>query len=285
VKLHTVGMTLCLVLVTGMLAVLVSAGLPAAPALAQMATPKPPVQSDTTLKVSPSSPTVNAGETFDVLLRIDTDQMTWGMQAGLRFDPKLIEVVKIEEGDFYKTWAAANGAQTLIVPGKPTADNAKGVVPTMGITLLGTGAAGKGPSGSGTWLVVRAKAKAGVQGIATFELYDVKVLDVDPVKPIPMAGVKVAAGQVAIGAVKGSAATPTAAAVAMPTSAREAARPATATPAPVSTVRIVKASTTEAEQEVESSEASPIPWELIIPVAAVVVVGAVVVVTTRRRPA
>jgi hypothetical protein len=247
-----------------------------------MATPKPPVQSDTTLTIAPSSATVNPGESFDLMLQIATDQMTFAMQAGLAYDPKLVEVLSVKEGDFYKAWAAANGAQTLMVPGKVTPDNENGQMTVVGVSLLGQDVAGKGPSGNGTWLVVSARAKEGAQGVANFELTDVKVLDVDPVKPIPMAGVKTVAGQVSIGGA-GPAVMSTAVLVASPTPAAGAAKAAPNELGPAATVQVIMESPAEAQQPSSESQTSQIPWELIAPVAGVAVIGAVVVVSMRRR--
>jgi hypothetical protein len=250
-----------------------------------MATAKPPVQSDTTLTISPSSPAVNAGEPFDLLLQISTDQMTFGMQAALRFDPRLVEVVKIEEGDFYKGWAATNGAQTMMVPGKIAPDK-EGKLPVVGIALLGQEVAGRGPTGSGTWLVVHARAREGAKGNATFELDSVKVLDTDLVRPVAMAGVKTVAGQIAIGGAAEAAATPTAVAVAPPTPVRGSVKTA-ATPAPVNTVEALAAAGALEAAALPAGQPEPdqsgLPWDVIVPVSGVLLVGAVLAIGLIRR--
>src|SRR5262245_13475145 len=55
----------------------------------------------TSLVVSPSTPTVNPGDSFQVNIVINTDTPTRGLQLGMTYDPKLVQVDQVLPGPFY----------------------------------------------------------------------------------------------------------------------------------------------------------------------------------------
>jgi hypothetical protein len=91
---------------------------------------------------------VKQGDMFAVEVRIDTDTACRGAQFELSFDPALMRCDGVVEGGFFKDWANANGAVTLVYPESQTIDNNQGHVSTMGFVVMGAGAAG-GVEGSG----------------------------------------------------------------------------------------------------------------------------------------
>ena len=93
----------------------------------------------------------------------------------LSFDPALMRCDEVIEGSFFKDWADANGAVTLVYPESQTIDNNQGHVSTMGIAVIGAGAAG-GVEGSGVLASYHFTALA--DGTAEPMLSDVVVIDV-----------------------------------------------------------------------------------------------------------
>jgi len=181
---------------------IVLTGLLASPMLAVHAQAPTPIQSkmtDTTIAISLANPMVKPGDDFDININITTDTPTRGMQTELHYDPKLIEISGFTEGTFYKAWAQANNASTVMVP-NPSPDNQNGVVPLFSIVVVG-GATGEGPKGSGTLVIFHAKAKAGASGTATLNLNNIIISDAGDAfgAASPFAGVKVQDGIVGIG--------------------------------------------------------------------------------------
>jgi len=111
------------------------------------------------------------GEEFDVKLMINTTAATRAMQFNIAFDPAILRCESISEGTFYRDWAAANGASTLVLP-TPSCDNDLGLVTMMGITILG---GQSGPSGEGVVADIRFTAM--VDGISPLTLGEVIVAD------------------------------------------------------------------------------------------------------------
>ena len=120
--------------------------------------PPSPDVSDNTFSLSIDATPVPSGDTFT--LHLNTKDITdlAGWQADVAFDPAVLEVVKVNEGDFLK----AKGGDTFFPGG--TIDNAAGK-----IIGLSTARFGDGVSGSGTLLSITFTAKATGEARVTFD--------------------------------------------------------------------------------------------------------------------
>lgn len=103
--------------------------------------------SGTSLSVSMVDRHVKEGEAVSVDIRISTDTPCRGAQCSLSFDAALMKCDSVAEGGFFKDWADANGASTLMVPQSATIDNSQGKVSTMGIAVMGGNTGGAKGSG------------------------------------------------------------------------------------------------------------------------------------------
>ncbi len=126
----------------------------------------------TSLSISIANRNVNAGETFTVDVRLETDTHCRGAQCALSFDPAQMKCDSVAEGSFFKDWATANGCSTLVVP-QPTIDNDQGQVSVVGIAVMG--GSGGGVKGSGVLCTYHFTALA--DGTAAPTLSDVVVAD------------------------------------------------------------------------------------------------------------
>jgi hypothetical protein len=211
---------------------------------------------------------VKAGDEFTIPVTLTTDVTSWGAQFGLTYDPTLIEITSVDEGGFYKDWAAANGASGMTMP-KPKADNAKGEFPVTAFFLVGANP-GKGPTGNGTlaWLHIKALK----DGTATLKLNRIQVTDsgVNHKTGVLLGGVKSQDGVISIGG--GSVAQPTAADFV------EATRPPS--------VQAMEAQPTIARRSAEDNQdgaSGSIPWEIVVPLGGVIVLGGVVFMVRRKK--
>jgi hypothetical protein len=236
---------------------------------AQANTPIPTKMANITIAAVAESGTVNMGQEFDVEITITSDSEARGAQFELRYDPKLVEVLGLTEGNFFKDWAESNGASTIVVP-EPVPDNENGVIPTFGIALLGARPGTGGVSGSGVLMVVRVKAKQ-TAGNVEFSIGDVAVADSgdDTGRTASYGGVKTQNAVVAIGGE--AVAQPEAESVATPTSP----------PAFVPTIdaRVV----TPESSAAESSAGGDNLWLIALPVVGLLIGGVVVVFAARQR--
>jgi hypothetical protein len=114
---------------------------------------------------------IDPGETIDVNLAISTTEATRAIQFVIGFDPSVVRCESISEGTFYRDWAAAHSASTLVLP-NPTCDNGSGKVTIMGITILGGEG---GPSGEGIVAAIQFTGHA--EGISSLTLSQVLVAD------------------------------------------------------------------------------------------------------------
>jgi hypothetical protein len=114
---------------------------------------------------------IDPGETIDVNLVISTTEATRAIQFVIEFDPSVLRCESISEGSFYRDWAAAHSASTLVLP-NPTCDNSSGKVTIMGITILGGEG---GPSGEGIVTAIQFTTLA--EGISPLTLSQVLVAD------------------------------------------------------------------------------------------------------------
>jgi hypothetical protein len=129
-----------------------------------------------TVRVEPPSQSVAVGETFSATVVLDTGSLfSRGVQFGLRFDPTVVQLTHVEEGDFYQTWARAHGGQTTVTP-LPTTDDDAGTVSVLGLAILG-GPADEGPVGRGVIYTLTGRVIR--EGTATLALHDVLVANPD----------------------------------------------------------------------------------------------------------
>lgn len=234
------------------------------------ATDVPTETANGSLSLSASTQTIQVGDSFDVKAIMTIDQPTCSAQAILTFDPKLVEVDGVEQGDFYKTWAQANGMMTVMLPSTPKADNNQGTVPVIGVALLG----GKcGPTGTGTFLTFHVKAKA--NGVAQFSLSNIIIDDnglytngKGEKQARPYQGIQSQGLAVSIGQSGGSVVQPTAQAALVPTV--------------MGSVPPTQEATAVKRVDTLTSGNSGFPLWIFIPVAGVLVIAGVVVFTSHK---
>jgi hypothetical protein len=129
--------------------------------------------SGTNVSITMADRDVKQDQSFTVEVRIETDTLCRGAQCALSFDPALMKCDSVVEGGFFKDWATANGASTVMIPQSPTIDNNQGHVPMIGIAVMGGG--GGGAKGSGVLFTYHFTALA--DGTAEPTLSDVVVID------------------------------------------------------------------------------------------------------------
>jgi hypothetical protein len=103
--------------------------------------------SQVTISLRIANRNIKAGESFTIDAVIDSKLIIRSGQCGLTFDPSLMKCDQVVEGNFFKSWAEANGATTMVFP-QPAIDNTKGSVSTIGIAIMGL-AGGGGSTGNG----------------------------------------------------------------------------------------------------------------------------------------
>jgi len=130
--------------------------------------------SGTSVSIAMADREVKQDESFTVEVRIETDSLCRGAQCVLSFDPALMKCDSVVEGGFFKDWATANGASTMMIPQSPNIDNTLGRVPVIGIAIFGGGE--RGPEGSGVLFTYHFTALA--DGTAEPTLSDVVISDV-----------------------------------------------------------------------------------------------------------
>jgi hypothetical protein len=236
---------------------------------AQANTPVPTKMANITISVIPESTSVNIGQEFDVEITIASDSEARGAQFELRYDPNLVEILSLTEGNFFRDWAEQNGASTIVVP-EPVPDNERGVIPTFGIALLGARPGTGGVSGSGVIMVLHAKAKQ-TAGNVEFSLGDVAVADYgdDTGRTASYGGVKIQNAVVAIGGE--SVAQPESESVPTPTSP------------PVFLPTVDARVITPESSAAETSSSGGTMWLIALPVAGLLIGGAVIFFAARQR--
>jgi hypothetical protein len=118
--------------------------------------------------LNPAISTVKPGDHFRIDVVVTTDAPTRGLQLGLKFDPSLLQIDRVQNGPFYASWASANGGQAANpVPFRP--NNTTGTVPPGAVIILG-GPASAGPAGSGAALTLQMTARDNVNGRAPVEI-------------------------------------------------------------------------------------------------------------------
>ena len=138
---------------------------------------------DENMSVSFDNQQVNPGDTFTVNIMINTLAASRGGQCSISFDSSAMQCTGVTEGTFFKTWAAANGVSTTMMPAAPAADNTSGTLNITAIAVMGqtqaelNGQGGQGAQGSGSFLILQMTAKTGINKQASVKLSNVQIYD------------------------------------------------------------------------------------------------------------
>jgi hypothetical protein len=127
----------------------------------------------TSLRLSPDALALKPGQEFSVDVWLTSAYPTRGTQLSFEYDPKLIDVTGVDEGEYYRSWALKNGATTMMVP-SPMIDPNLGRVNIFTVVILG-GESDAGPNGSAVMATVKGRAKTGVAGTTTLRLMNVEI--------------------------------------------------------------------------------------------------------------
>lgn len=120
----------------------------------------------TKVKVSPPAQNVSLGQPFSVNLTVEPHTAIAGAQFSLQFDPSLVQVNSVTEGNLFKQ----SGANTLFNPG--TINNAAGTVTNSYGCILGK----RNISTPGAFAIIDLTARTLV-GESMLELFNVKITD------------------------------------------------------------------------------------------------------------
>lgn len=146
--------------------------------------------------------TIAPNENFTITIDMDLLARSRGAQAGLSFNPAVMRCNSVEEGNFYRNWALANGASTMLFPA-PVINNTLGTISTASVIILGgTGA----PLGQGSLMLIHCTGLA--PGTSPVRLVDVEVADDNFANPraLPAAVID---GSVTVGTITGPTSTAT----------------------------------------------------------------------------
>jgi len=132
-------------------------------------------QQTTTVSVSPSRSIASFGEYFTVNISVDPATPIAGVQFDIHFDPAIVTVSKIEEGDLLNQ----NGASTYFSPG--TIDNTAGTITGVAGAITTPGQTVSSPS---VFATIHMTAKS-VEGSSTLNLSNVIVGDING-NPVPI---------------------------------------------------------------------------------------------------
>ncbi len=131
----------------------------------QTTPPPPPVLPSTLVKIEPGSQEVNKGRQFTVSIAVEGAKGLAGFQMGIKYNPAVLEVVEVKEGDFLK----GGGGGTNWLP--PTIDKKAGVV--NGITGVRTSPGGV----DGIGIIATLTFKAIAEGESPLTLQNVLLSD------------------------------------------------------------------------------------------------------------
>ena len=126
------------------------------------------------ISVTPSMVAVKEGQAFTLDIPINSTVPTNAAAFELSYDPRLIQVNSIKEGDFFKKWADAHGQITLFMPGK--IDNVNGKVSLTGVAVTGKGSA---VTGRGTLFTLNATAVSKVSGNSPLNVTNAQLANTD----------------------------------------------------------------------------------------------------------
>jgi len=122
----------------------------------------------TTVYISPPTTTATVSQTITVYIAVSAVNNLWGWQAGMSFNPNVLQCLSFEQDEFLK-----RGGTTLWQPG--TIDNTNGKITAHGCTLT----TGSTPvSGSGNLAKVKFRCKNA--GSSILHLTDVILVDQTP---------------------------------------------------------------------------------------------------------
>ena len=110
-----------------------------------------PAETHSTLWLLPSSRTVERGEEVNVSVTLYVPSPTRGLQFGVQWDRRVLDLRSYELGSFYLSWARAHGASVLQFPQWQLLPGDGGLT-VGGVALLGGPSTG-GPTGSGRVVV------------------------------------------------------------------------------------------------------------------------------------
>ena len=139
-----------------------------------MAITEPVMAVSGSVSISPAAQTVRPGDSFDIVVTLNTDIASRGGQCRLNFNSVLVQCDSVTEGSFYKNWTVSNSGSTIVFP-QPEIHNDTGKVTDIGIAIMG-GDAG-GPTGSGEFCIYHMTAKTGVSGTSLITLSNVVLTD------------------------------------------------------------------------------------------------------------
>ncbi|MDD5093571.1 MAG: hypothetical protein PHV74_04220 [Dehalococcoidia bacterium] len=122
------------------------------------------------MSISPAAQTVSPGESFDIVVTLNTDTPSRGGQCSLNFNAALVQCNGVTEGSFYHSWVQSHGGSAVVFP-QPVIHNDAGRVTDVGIAIMGGGTGG--PSGSGEFCIYHMTAKTGVTGTSVIVLSNV----------------------------------------------------------------------------------------------------------------
>ena len=120
----------------------------------------------TKVKVSPPAQNVSLGQPFSVNITVEPHTAIAGAQFNLQFDPSLLQVNSVTEGDLFKQ----SGFPTFFLDG--TIDNTAGVIKGVGCNILGQA----NVSIPGTFAIIDLTAR-NLAGESMLELFNVKISD------------------------------------------------------------------------------------------------------------
>lgn len=120
----------------------------------------------TVMRVSPDDQTVTTQENFTIEVTIDPETAIAGAQCNLRFDPSLLTVVSVEEGNLF----SQGGAGTYFKD--PEINNETGIVSGIAGVILGPNTV----FSSGTLAIIHMRAKL-TKGASELVLENVKIVD------------------------------------------------------------------------------------------------------------
>ena len=136
---------------------------------------------ETAFVVSPSAPSIPAGQRFTINVLIEPDRPIAGAQLNLEFNSSLIVVDSVEEGNLFKQ----NGSNTIFNGGN--IDNTAGVVSHVWGNILSTPGAPKNVSTPGVFAIVNVTAyRAGVTNLSLVDLPPIGIMAADSSgNPVP----------------------------------------------------------------------------------------------------
>ncbi len=136
---------------------------------------------ETAFVVSPSAPSIPAGQSFSINIIIEPDRPIAGAQLNLKFNSSLIVVDSVEEGNLFKQ----NGSDTIFNPGN--IDNTAGLVSHVWENVLSTPGAPKNVSTPGVFAIVNVTTyRAGVSNLSLIDLPPIGIMAADSSgNPVP----------------------------------------------------------------------------------------------------